>query len=304
MKLKKLSAFINRKLFIGLLLLLQACFPDPEPDNQRSDAFSSIPSSVQINPGIVDEASGLAMSVNMDGYLWTHQDSGQPNSLYLVSKDGQFIREYNVSGTLNHDWEDIAQGKGPREGVSYLYIADIGNNNSPMTATNTIYRIPEIGSIEGQFNPEELEKIVFRYPDGPVDAEAIIVDPLTRDIFILSKEMIRSVVYKLAYPQSTTEINMAEKVGVNAGVFMATGADISSDGAEVLIRNYATVYHMQKNKGESLEHMLTRTTLKTLKVAFEPQGEAICFDRTADGFFTLSERSNAASVFLNYYLRN
>jgi hypothetical protein len=304
MKLNKISAFINRKLFIGLLLLLQACIQDPEPDNQRSDGFSSIPISVNINPGIIDEASGLAMSVNMDGYLWTHQDSGQPNSVYLLSKDGQFIREYHVPGSVNHDWEDIAQGKGPIDGVSYLYMADIGNNNSPMTATNTIYRVPEITSIEGQFNGAELEKITFSYPDGPVDAESILVDPLTRDIYILSKEMIRSVVYKLPHPQSTSETILAEKVGVNAGIFMATGADISGDGNEVLIRNYATVYHLQKRKGESLGQLLTRSTLKTLKVAFEPQGEGICFDRASQGFYTLSERANETPITLNYYERN
>ena len=304
MKLNKKQAFINRNLFIGLLLLLQACTEDPVPENQRTDVFSSIPVSVNINPGIIDEASGLAMSANMDGYLWTHQDSGQPNSVYLLSKDGEFIREYNVPGAVNQDWEDIAQGKGPVDGLSYLYIADIGNNNSPVTPTNTIYRIPEIASIEDQFNGAQLEKITFSYPEGPVDAESILVDPLTKDIFILSKEMIRSVVYKLPYPQSTTETIMAEKVGVNAGIFMATGADISNDGSEVLIRNYATVYHLQKSKGESLEQMLTRATLKTLKVAFEPQGEAICFDRSANGFYTLSERANVASVSLNYYSRN
>jgi hypothetical protein len=55
----------------------------------------------------------------MTGSLWTNQDSGRPNALYLISKDGKSIKEYNVPGTTNRDWEDVAIGPGPANGVTY-----------------------------------------------------------------------------------------------------------------------------------------------------------------------------------------
>jgi len=279
---------------------------DPEPSpggNGLSDQFETAPEQFPISTGIIDETSGLAASAAMPGYLWTVQDSGQPNSLYLISKDGKTIKEYNVPGSSNHDWEEIAVGPGPDNGVSYAYIADIGNNNQPVTPTNTIYRIPEITGNDGSFNQNTLQKITFSYPDGPRDAEALIVDPVTKDIFILSKEMSNTNVYRLAFPQSTTDVSVAEKVGTVPGITLATAGTISKDGNEIAVRTYLGVYYWKRSNGETVGQTLLKSSNKTLIVALEPQGEAICFENEGKGFYTLSEKGNAASVSLNYYKR-
>lgn len=279
---------------------------DPEPSpggNGLSDQFETAPEQFPIAAGIIDEASGLAASATMPGYLWTIQDSGQPNALYLISKDGKSIKQYNVPGAHNHDWEEIAVGPGPDNGVSYAYIADIGNNNQPVTATNTIYRIPEITGTDASFNENALQKITFSYPDGPRDAEALIVDPVTKDIFVLSKEATNTNIYRLAYPQSTTEVRVAEKVGTVPGVTIATAGSISKDGSEIAVRTYLAVYYWKRNSGETVGQTLAKAATKTLVVALEPQGEAICFENESKGFYTLSEKGNAASVSLNFYKR-
>lgn len=279
---------------------------DPEPSpggNGPSDQFETAPEQFPIATGIIDEASGLAASASMPGYLWTIQDSGQPNSLYLVSKDGKNIKQYNVPGSNNHDWEEVAVGPGPDNGVSYAYIADIGNNKQPATATNTIYRIPEINSTDGSFSQNALQKITFSYPDGPRDGEALIVDPVTKDIFVLSKEAPNSNIYKLSYPQSTTDVSVAEKVGTVPGVALATAGSISKDGNEIVVRTYLGVYYWKRSSGETVAQTLVKSANKTLTVALEPQGEAICFENEGKGFYTLSEKGNAAGVSLNYYKR-
>jgi len=279
---------------------------DPEPSpggNGLSDQFETAPEQFPIAPGIIDEASGLAASVTMPGYLWTIQDSGQPNALYLISKDGKSIKQYNVPGAHNHDWEEVAVGPGPDNGVSYAYIADIGNNNQPVTATNTIYRIPEITGADASFSENALQKITFSYPDGPRDAEALIVDPVTKDIFVLSKEALNTNIYRLAYPQSTTDVSVAEKVGTVPGVTVATAGSISKDGSEIAVRTYLAVYYWKRNNGETVGQTLAKAATKTLAVALEPQGEAICFENESKGFYTLSEKGNAASVSLNFYKR-
>ncbi len=279
---------------------------DPEPSpggNGLSDQFETAPEQYPITPGIIDEASGLAASATMPGYLWTIQDSGQPNSLYLVSKDGKSIKQYPLPGSNNHDWEEVAVGPGPDNGVSYAYIADIGNNNQPVTATNTIYRIPEINSIDGSFSQNALQKITFSYPDGPRDAEALIVDPVTKDIFVLSKETQNTNIYRLAYPQPVSDVTVAEKIGTVPGVVVATASSISKDGSEIAVRTYLAVYYWKRNNGETVGQTLVKSANKTLMVALEPQGEAICFESEGKGFYTLSEKGNAASVSLNFYKR-
>lgn len=277
---------------------------DPEPapgGNGLSDQFETAPEQFPIANGIIDEASGLAASAALPGYLWTIQDSGQPNALYLISKDGKTIKEYNVPGTNNHDWEEVTVGPGPDNGVSYAYIADIGNNNQPVTTTNTIYRIPEITGTDGSFSQNALQKITFSYPDGPHDAEALIVDPVTKDIFVLSKENTK--IYRLAFPQSTDGVSVAEKVGSVPGVALTTAGSVSKDGSEILVRTYFAVYYWKRSNGETVAQTLARSANKTLTVIPESQGEAICFEHEGKGFYTLSEKGNAASVSLNFYKR-
>lgn len=302
MKLHKgLGRQIGIFLFSSFFCLTCACDPDPEPGTGGAADFENTPEKFAINPGIIDEASGLAPSRNMDGFLWTVQDSGNPPSLYLISSDGKTIKEYPVPGVANWDWEDVAIGPGPNNGVNYLYIGETGNNNQPVTATNIVYRIPEIADQNSAFNAGSLEKITYRYPDGPRDAEALMVDPGTKDIFIISKESAETGIYRLPFPQSTGEVMTAEKLGAIPGVSIVTSGDISSDGSEILIRTYLAAYYWKKKDGETIGQTLSRTSDKQLFVALEPQGEAICFDRQANGFYTISEKSNASSVSLNYY---
>lgn len=278
--------------------------PEPSPGGTGpSDTFETTPEQSPIAAGVIDEASGIAASASMPGYLWTIQDSGQPNALYLISKDGKSIKQYNVPGTHNHDWEEVAVGPGPDNGVSYVYIADIGNNNQPVTSTNTIYRIPEIIGTDGSFSQNALQKITFSYPDGARDAEALIVDPVTKDIFVLSKEMQNTNIYRLAYPQSVNDVTVAEKIGTVPGVALATAGSISKDGGEIVVRTYLAVYYWKRNNGETVAQTLVKSANKTLTVALEPQGEAICFENESKGFYTLSEKGSAASVSLNFYKR-
>ncbi|MCE7058644.1 PE-PGRS family protein [Dyadobacter sp. CY343] len=285
-----------------LFCLTTACHPEPEPPLGSSDEFETVPEQFPIAPGIIDEASGLAQSNTMAGFLWSNQDAQAPNSIYLISKDGKSIKEFTVPGTANRDWEEIASGPGPVDGVSYLYIGEIGNNNAPTAPTSTIYRVREIADQNASFNESMVEKINFTYPDGPRDAESLIVDPVTKDIFVISKGL-TSDVYRLPFPQSTGETMTAEKVGDVPSVSIATGSTISRDGKEIMVRTYLGVYYWRREEGQTIAQTITKPATKQLTVALEPQGEAICFDITGSGFYTLSERSNATSVSLNFYKR-
>ena len=305
MKLYKIRFVLQRFLiFIIISCFWTACGDSTvDPETGVSIDFETVPKSYPITPGIIDEASGLAPSFTMNGYLWTLQDSGQPNSLYLMTPDGKTIKEYNVPGSQNHDWEDLASGPGPVDGVNYLYIGEIGNNNPPMTVTNKIYRVQEITSASATFNQNNLETITFSYPDGPRDAETLLLDPITKDIFVVSKEADKAGIYRLPYPQSTSQTIMAEKVGNIPSVVFTTGGSVSFNGNEILIRGYFSAAYWTRKSGETIGQTLLKAPIKQIIIAPEPQGEAICFDRDAKGFYTLGEIGQATSVNLNYYSR-
>ena len=305
MKLYKFRFLLqNFLVFTSFVIFWSACGdPEVNPDTGESIDFETVPQQFPLQPGIIDEASGLANSFSMDGFLWTLQDSGRPNSLYLISKDGKSIREFNIPGSSNHDWEDLASGPGPIDGVKYLYIGEIGNNNPPMTSTNIIYRVPEVSAINESFSQSGLEKITFSYPDGPRDAETLLLDPITKDIFVVSKEMNQAGLYRLAYPQSTSGTVVAEKLGVIPSAVFTTGGSISVNGGEILIRNYTSAFYWIRASGETVGQTLLKSPKKQMLLAPEPQGEAICFDREANGFYTLGEIGQATSINLNYYKR-
>jgi hypothetical protein len=129
-----------------------------------------------------------------------------------------------------------------------------------------------------------------------------MVDPLTRDIYIFSKREKEIGLYILPFPQSTTEVITAQFI-LRLPYTQINAADISSDGKEVLIKNYHQVYYWHKEKGNE-----TLTELLVVKPAFlpyvtEPQGESITFDRSGKGYYTLSEETKNKKPHLMYYQR-
>lgn len=281
-------------------------------DSEISTLFSAASQLAEIATTDLDEASGLAQSRSNPFYLWSHNDSGGDPTLYLVSVDGADSGRYELSGAQNIDWEDMAIGPGPDEGVNYLFAADIGDNRAIRSGL-TIYRVPEpdvsvrVAPGGGQIDLpavstlSNVESIDFVYEDGARDAEALFVDPATKDIYIISKREPSVILYRLPFPQSTTQENTAERVMVLPYTFI-TAADISPSGNELLVKNYENVYLWQRTGNQSIQEMLATKPLR-LNYRAEPQGEAIAWSVDETGYFTVSE-SDGEPVPIFRYSRN
>lgn len=261
--------------------------------------FSSEPTVTPVTAGQIDEASGMADSRSQPGNLWIEQDSGSPAELALLGYDGKVKGKINIPNSTNRDWEEMTIGPGPTDGTNYLYIGDIGDNNAQYS-TCQIYRLPEPTSLQATIG--KVERINFRYPDGPRDAEAMFVDPATKDIYIISKREEKVHLYSLPYPQNINEVTVAKAYGELPMTFV-TGASISPDGSEILVRTYTQLYYWKRDSGQSIADALQYGNSRQLVVRAEPQGEAVCFDKDNKGFFTISERANASSINLYYYAR-
>ncbi|MCC5931971.1 MAG: hypothetical protein JJU28_22190 [Cyclobacteriaceae bacterium] len=254
----------------------------------------------------LQEASGLVASIKNDGMLWAHNDSGNPNVLFLIDKlDGNTIARYRLNGINNIDWEDIEIGPGPEDGEIYLYIGDIGDNNGQRPKV-TVYRFAEPvfdeshRSVLTELYPEA-DRIRLVYPDRPRDAETLLLDPITKDIYVVSKREFRVGIYIAPYPQSTEEDNVLIKIG-NIPVMFATGGNVSADGDHILIRTYNLIYYWKRENNENMWDTFQRKPIRLPYDPIEPQGEAICWSRNG-GYYTLSELNAGIIPQLYFYER-
>jgi hypothetical protein len=291
--------YVPTILFYIFLFKLTSC-KDPEPSVGLSANFSATPTVNRIQPdNVLLEASGLVHSIKQEGVLWTHEDSGQANDLILITDNGQIKGKYRLS-VPNFDWEDMAIGSGPVANETYLYLADIGANDNARDL-RAIYRFAEPASLSAPV--PAIDAIVFRFPDGGFDAETVLLDPLTKDIYIVTKFLAKANLYRLPYPQAINKAITAEKMGEMSIGGDLTGGATSTDGKELIVRSYTGIYYWQRQTGETFSQTLLRKYDKSLPYVFEPQGEAVCFEKTGKGYFTLSEIGKASMVNLYYYER-
>ena len=240
----------------------------------------------------INEASGIAASKKNIGILWTHNDSGDSARIFAIDTHGKLLGVYHIDGVTNRDWEDIEVGPGPENGEEYIYISETGDNLAQYS-TKYVYRVPEPKVDSNQTTVyatlKGCEIITFKYPDGPRDAETLLLDPLTKDLYVVSKREKHVNVYLLSYPQSLTDTKTI-KYMLTLPFTMVTGGDISYNGEEILIKTYDSVYYWKKNAGQSVTEAL-KNKYYTLPYFHEPQGEAIGWSYNADGYYTTSEET-------------
>jgi hypothetical protein len=280
--------FQNTAKFIVLLTspLLLSC--EKEETSATIPFLETEPVSKLVVPAIT-EASGIADSKTNPGYLWVHEDGGNPSQLHLLQHNGESATSVAIVGAVNRDWEDMAlSGKD-------IYLADIGDNNQ-IYANYTIYKFAEPAA--GATKVTSFETIKFRYADGSHDAEAMLVDPGSKAIYLITKRENPSRIYKIADPK-TTGLNTAELVGTlnYSGVVSAA---ISADGKGIIVKTYSGLWHYTRAASETIEQALHKNGL-ALPYVLEPQGEAVTFSDKSKGYFTLSEKSFKNTLNLNYY---
>lgn len=256
-------------------------------------------------PDFIDEASGLEMSISNKGTMWTHNDSGGQPVIFLINEKAELQATITLEGVENRDWEDIAVGPGPKVGKNYIYISETGDNNA-VHKTKYIYRVEEpLLDLSGEepvtLTISEVVQISFNYPDGKRDAETLLIDPNTKDLYIVSKREANVNVYVAKYPQLTDQVNILTKLG-SLPFHNVVAGDISMKN-EILLKTYDNVYYWKGEENESLYQILSNTPI-ILPYKPEPQGESITWDSAGSGYFTLSEKNGSENPDLLYYKRN
>ncbi len=206
-------------------------------------SFANGISQTMITPEIVTtlnedikENSGLA---NLDGEIWTHNDSGGADRLYQVNiENGEIIRDVKIDNADNEDWEDLASDE------NYVYIGDFGNNNGDRTDLR-VYRI----SREELANNDEVESetIEFSYSDQTswevnhnnhdFDCEAMIC--YQGHLYLFSKNWVdnQTRMYKLSNQPGTYIAEYQATFDVSC---LITGAEILPNSNSLILIGYNT----------------------------------------------------------------
>jgi hypothetical protein len=247
----------------------------------------------------MDEISGIAASsINKDLY-YVENDSGDTSRFFAIDPTGKNHATIYFNGADRGpygvtDCEDIAVGPGPVKGQSYLYDGDIGDNYSSRRRI-TVYRMPEQRDWIDAGNKNAIAEYVrYTYPDGPKDAETLMIDPIENLIYIVSKRRDSIGIY-------TTPLLFKDKdeqvLTLHGKLFFKgikplkwiTAGDISKDGTQILIKSYDKVYYWKRPLNEPVWKVMLTQKPQELPYYMEKQGEAIGFTPDGKGYYTTSE---------------
>lgn len=252
------------------------------------------------------EMSGLDTSLRERDRFWALNDSGNGNFLLLLDSRGRVLRQFEVEGASNRDWEDLSSFHW--RGRAWLLIADTGDN-AGKREYSTLYLIAEPPANARGSVLRGVRALHFQYEDGPHDVESMTIDPIRQDILLLTKRTVPSSLFRIplsAFDQS--EHVIATKLADLDGIPQPTEADIERDGPlaryrsqttamdmdcdglGLLVLSYDSVYRYRRNSTQSWAEALPGQTPARNSLSLLPQAEALAFDSQCKYVYVGSEK--------------
>jgi len=242
-------------------------------------------------PEIVEETSGIELTGKNE--IWTLNDSGGKNELYLCDTLGNLIRTVKIEGAKNNDWEDLAQ-----DDQGNFYIGDMGNNGN-VRDNLRIYKIPNPndandGSVEaGEIKFTYEDQTAFPPDDNHLNFDCEAIFWYNNYLYLFSKNRsfpVKTSVYRI--PDEPGEY-VAMKIGTfdTGGTstiltelysYWITAADISPNGKQVALLSHDRVwvfYNFTDDNFFNGEYRIYELETSTQK-------EAICFADNATLYIT------------------
>ncbi len=244
----------------------------------------------------ITEASGIVASRTNPGIWWVTNDSGDSARIFAVDEQGRLRATLAITGAEAVDWEDLAI-----DGDT-IFVADTGDGKARRKSV-TVYSVNEPtlpSTTEGTAGEPVMRSAAARaltltYPDGAHDAEALVFDPVSGDLVVLTKDWSLqgvSGIYRTPPPSDHNRNGQLERVGELTSGFgtLVTGADISPDGALIVVRSYAGVDLFRRAAGDDVATALESVPCGAPSPS-ERQGESIGFSADGSSYVTVSEGS-------------
>jgi hypothetical protein len=245
---------------VGLALLLGWL---AAPAYAQEEAFT-------INDERITESSGLTRDVDQGRY-WTVNDSGDDGTAYALSESGE------VEGTVNFR-ADVVDVEAVQYAQSTLYVADIGDNDAERDFV-TVYLLN---------SPQPTDETVLygafdlAYPDGPHDAETLLINPDNGETFVVTKGD-DAAIYQAPTEPSRDQVNTMTKVAdappwVTDGTFLEDG--------RIALRSYVDVKIIDPEQDFEV--------VAQTGAPLQPQGESVSLDLDGESLLLGSEGEQSA----------
>ncbi|MBO4210591.1 hypothetical protein GSF22_32045, partial [Micromonospora echinofusca] len=239
----------------------------------------------QVRDDRLDEISGLVATDTGFVVVNDGADEASHRRIFFLDRRCAVVRTVAYP-SRPRDTEDLAVGL---DGT--LWVGDIGDNGR---ARETI-AVWTLRSGSGR-------PVLYRmsYPDGPHDAEALLVTRDGRPV-IVTKQSGGAGLYTTAGPPrrgATVPLVAAGRVRLPGtttanpfsflGRRLVTGAATAPDGRRVVLRTYADAFEYDVTGGD-LVAALTTGRPRVTALPDEPQGEAVTYTRDGRALLTVSE---------------
>jgi hypothetical protein len=200
----------------------------------------------------VFESSGL---VDGGRTVYTVNDSGDDAVVYAIdARTGDTTDQIEYADDVD-DVEALAPGPDDT-----LWVGDIGDNRQ---------RRDDIAVYRVRSGDRDAPRFTLRYPDGPHDAETLLVHPRTGRVFVVTKSAFGGTVYAAPVRLDESGTNRL-RVFARAGGLFSDGA-FYPDGRHVVLRTYGTA---------SVYTFPGFALTGTVRLPAQPQGEAISVSST------------------------
>ncbi|MFO8075653.1 MAG: hypothetical protein ACQETV_07835 [Actinomycetota bacterium] len=288
-----------------------AAEPEPEADaaepEPEEDAAGFGPPSVlgRFDATEVPGASGLAASARNPGWRYLLDDRPGTDGVWLLDREARLHGPLRIAGLDAVDTESLEVAPcGPDDARSCLYVGDIGDNLRSREHVE-IHRIvePDLDA-PAPTEPLPAETARLAYPDGPHDAEALLVDPDGRP-FLVTKapfdaergetgptRLYAAPAFSDGVLEEAGEIVLPAPqrrvLGLVVGE-VVTGGSVAADG-RALLRTYDHVVLLTPPEPAADLATLPAWEAGEVPGPLLPQGEAVAWDADGCGYALVSER--------------
>lgn len=242
------------------------------PAQAGSESAAPVEGCTVVDPEL-DELSGLAS----DGDSWfATNDGGSSVAVHVLNPADCSVREVRTAESDPYDVEDLALASD-----GSVWLADIGDNRAQRDTIAVHVLAPGGGAA------------LYRmaYPDGPHDAEALLLDEAGVPHIVTKEPFGAAGVYRPVRgldEHSTVPLERVSSLELSStdtpggpvsssiGSRMVTGGAVSQDGTLVAVRTYTEAYVFSAPGGDVVAALQQEPV--RIPLPHEPQGEAIAWE--------------------------
>ena len=211
------------------------------------------------------EISGMTYSQRHDNVIYLHNDSSGGPRIYAVdARTCETLATLTIDGIEARDIEAIGSGR-TAKGRPVLWIADIGDNLNSWPEVR-LHRVREPKELRDRTLPARTYR--FTYPERPLNAEALLADPDSTQVWVVTKQSAKGKLYAL--PKRT-------------GALVTDGA-VSPDGSRYALRDYVDA--------ELLDGLPPGSDPRTVYLPLQLQGEAMTWTQDGTALLVAGERDD------------